>query len=104
MREGTKVTTKNSDEVGVIKTIIGNVAIVNYGDISRKELLSNLIEVEKIVTQKDFIEVHQDMLSNESIQSFFEEKLSNGEMGYYRMVLRSFGAEMFTKLFNENES
>lgn len=103
MREGTKVQNKNSDEIGIIKSIIGNVAIVMYGDTAKKELLSNLIDAEKSVTQTEFIAAHQEMLSDGSIQSFFEDKLDEEEMDYNRTILLAFGVELCHKLFEQNE-
>lgn len=104
MREGTKVQTKTGGEVGVIKTIIGNVAIVKFAHEKKKLMLASLIEAETTVTQTEFIEAHQDMLRDESIQSFFEDKLEADDMDYHRTILLSFGVELCNKLFDKNES
>lgn len=104
MREGTRVQTKTSNEVGVIKTIIGNVAIVKYAHETKKLMLASLIEAENTATQTEFMNTHQDMLSDESIQTFFEDKLNEDDMVYHRAILLAFGVEMFEKLFNKNES
>ena len=104
MREGTRVQTKTSNEIGIIKTIIGNVAIVKYAHETKKLMLASLIEAENTVTETEFMNTHQDMLSDKSIQSFFEDKLNEDDMVYHRNILLAFGVEMFDKLFNKNES
>lgn len=104
MREGTRVQTKDTKDIGNVTSIIGSVAIVKFGNEKRKVLLSNLIIAENTINQTQFIEAHQDMLGDESIQSFFEEKLNEDDIVYHKTILLSFGVELYNKLFDKDES
>lgn len=100
MEAGTRVKVLKQNKAGVIREIIGNVAIVNTKDGLEKHLVSSLVISSKEIDRDEFILAHSELLSTESI-IMLVGKGSDINIDFYRALLVRFGATLSTYLFDD---
>lgn len=98
---GKKMKTSTSDEIGTVTDVIGNVALVKYGDIKRKVMVTDLEDADQVFTKQEYEDAYTSTLNYELLEELYEtplDELSANEMLW--LVASVFERHMF-KLFGD---
>lgn len=87
MKEGARVRIKGQRENGVIAALISDVALVEFEDRKQKVHIDALVEVIPHVTSKEIIETHEEMLTDEYIENYFDYKPKPIEVERFKSML-----------------
>lgn len=101
---GKRVRTKDNVEVGIVESIIGDVAVVKYANSKAKVLVNDLIEAELTFTEDDLNEAVDILLDNKSMQSLFNDAIGKDETVYVGQLFNMFVDALKTVLVELDES